>query len=312
VWTATLPVVRNGSSPGMSSNNASQWLYPVQWSPLLSDVAVDATSDRVATSPDAPGGIFAIVHGDAHGGAAAGVVSYLTCDGGGACKCVGNATAPFAFGVVNDVAVVDAAAVARGTTSLTAQEHRDGPRSDTSAGTCLELWIACDAGLVHVSCPQPAGAAASFAALDSGVTFTLLLNGSDAASTGGVGVVAVAASTSTSLVAAGNSYRLWLFEAAEPVADPWWEWVTDMPTQSGSHLFACSLVRLFVVIPAVASSSRSRARHSLVGIEVGVSSNHCARLSVCACLQGVPSTMPSRRWRSTTTPACCTSARRLS
>lgn len=120
LWAVSLPVTRNCTAPGMTGNNASNWLYPAVWTPLVG-VTVAANTDYIITDAEITGSVAAVVVG----GAAPGQVQFVTCSvGAGSCKVASAATAPFPFGVVHDAAV-----------------------TVSDQGEVQTVWIACDAGL---------------------------------------------------------------------------------------------------------------------------------------------------------------------
>ena len=62
LWTVGLPVSRDATTPGMTSNNSAQWLYPAVWT-QVTGVSVSSEWDRVATDAVYPGSVSAVVHG---------------------------------------------------------------------------------------------------------------------------------------------------------------------------------------------------------------------------------------------------------
>ena len=161
LWQAWLPINRSSTSAGMTSSNASLWQYPVEWS-RLQGVSVVTATDRAAVLQS---GDVVVVHG---GSVTAAGVEVVSCSGD---ECKVTASYPstaLAFGVVYAVAVVSSA-----------------------GGAGFDVWLGCDAGLVHLSA--------------DGV-FTLPLDG-DSKDVGGAVVAVVASAERT--VAVGNQYHLW-------------------------------------------------------------------------------------------------------
>ena len=54
VWSATLPVQRSAATEGMTSTNASLWLYPVQWA-AVQGLSINSDVDRIVVDSQYPG-----------------------------------------------------------------------------------------------------------------------------------------------------------------------------------------------------------------------------------------------------------------
>ena len=202
LWTMQLPVVRNSSTPGMLGNDPRQWNYPVVWAAV--EVKVNAATDRVAVDANYPGGIVAIVRG-AQQRDASGVVDVVSCTGSDGRDNAGDADA------VVDCKLVSSFEFSAGFGAVQAV-------ATSGSGGVPDIWIGCDAGLVFFSGAEGA--------------FTWLLD-ADASDVGGPVVALAVRHGDAPQVAAGNTNHLWFYANAMPNDDPWWEWATDVPSQSG-------------------------------------------------------------------------------
>ena len=118
-----------------------------------------------------PDSVVAVVHGGSASTSSVDVVSCADND----CKIVSTfSAAELPLGAINDAVAYWPSGEAVG------------------VGSVPELWIGCDAGLVHMSVSGQ---------------FTLLLDATNSAVSGGIDAVAV--SKSLPMVVAGNTYHLW-------------------------------------------------------------------------------------------------------
>ena len=171
LWTVGLPVARDATSPGMTSNNSAQWLYPAVWT-QVTGVNVSSEWDRVVTDSTYPGSIVGVVHG----GPGVGSVDLVSCSGS-VCKVTSSVSADVSLGAVASVGLVWSSG----------SEGGSG-----KAGGSPELWIGCEAGLVYMS---------------SSGSFSVLLDSRSADVDTGINAVAV--NPSGPSVAVGNGYHLW-------------------------------------------------------------------------------------------------------
>jgi hypothetical protein len=125
-WTLDLPVTRSAATPGMTSNNSVQWLYPAVWTELAGVALGPGDALGVDPTHAYPGSIAAAAHAD-------GSVDQLSC-AGAVCKVL--ATYTYAGGAFGPVTAV----------GVTWQGGANGVPA---------LWIGCAAGLVYMG---PTGA----------------------------------------------------------------------------------------------------------------------------------------------------------